>query len=74
MIKLEMHKVSSNQERDTNIEKVQSASKKRMEIESGIKTKNHQEKICERDPEDFHLWTNLAVAIIDVTATQLGPG
>ena len=30
-----MHRVSSDQEHDTNIEKLQSASKKRMEIEAG---------------------------------------
>lgn len=73
MIKLEMHRVSSDQECDTNIEKVQSASKERMEIEAGIGTKSHQEQLCERGPEDYG-WTNLTIGITGITATQLGLG
>lgn len=42
-----MHRVSSDQEHDTNVEKVQSASKKRMEIDAGIGTKSYQEQVCE---------------------------
>lgn len=47
VIKLEMHRVSSDQEHDTNIEKVQSASKKRMEIDAGIGAKSYQEQVCQ---------------------------
>lgn len=74
MIKLEIYRVSSDHECDTNIEKVQSASKKIMETEAGIGTKSHYKKVCEQDLEAFYLWTNLMMGIIDITATQLGLG
>lgn len=69
-----MHRVSSDQERDTNIEKMQSAGKKRMEIEVGIGTKSHQKKVCKRDPEDFYLCSSITIGIIGIIATQLGLG
>lgn len=69
-----MHRLSSDQVCDIKIEKVQLASKKRIEVEAAIGTKSHQEQICKKDPEDFYLWTDFMIGITEVTATQPGLG
>lgn len=69
-----MHRLSSDQVCDSNIEKVQLASKKRIEIEAATGTKTQQELSCKRDPEDFYLWIDLTIGVTDVTATQPGFG
>lgn len=59
---------------DINIEKVQLASKKLIEIEAATGTKSQQEQVCKRDSEDFYLWTDLMLRVTDITATQPGLG
>lgn len=74
MIKLATHRLSSDQVCDINIEKVQLASKKRIEIEAATGTKSQQEQVCKRDTEDFSLFTDFMIGITDLTATQPGLG
>lgn len=69
-----MHRLSSDQVCDINIEKVQLASNKSIEIEAATGTKSQQEQFCKRDPEDFYLWTDLRIGITDLTDIQPGLG